>query len=70
MRNAGATLYWGIDDPHELEAWHGGLTCVDDLRSVDMPGLEKLPASGKLGLWIVARIPGLRDAGRIMRYRF
>lgn len=70
VRNAGATLHWGIDDPHEIEGWHEGLECLDALRSVDMPGLDKLPASGRLGMWVMARIPGLRDIGRILRYRF
>lgn len=70
VRNAGAHLYWGIDDPHEIEGWHDGLVCLDALRSVDMPGLDKLPAAGRLGMWVLARLPGLRDVGRILRYRF
>jgi O-methyltransferase involved in polyketide biosynthesis len=70
LRNAGATLWWGIDDPHEIEGWHDGLECLDALRSVDMPGLDMLPASGRLQMRILARIPGLRDVGRILRYRF
>ncbi|MCE7011196.1 class I SAM-dependent methyltransferase [Kibdelosporangium philippinense] len=70
VRNAGATLHWGLDDPAEVEAWHPGLRCLDALRSVDMPGLDKLPLSGRIGLKVVSKIPGLRDAGRILRYRF
>lgn len=70
VRNAGATLHWGLDDPAEVESWHPGLKCLDALRSVDMPGLENLPLSGRLGLKVIAKIPGLRDAGRILRYRF
>lgn len=70
VRNAGATLHWGLDDPAEIEGWHPGLKCLDALRSVDMPGLESLPLSGRIGLKVVSWIPGLRDAGRILRYRF
>jgi O-methyltransferase involved in polyketide biosynthesis len=70
VRNAGARLQWGIDDPRELESWHEGLRCLDALRSVDMPGLERLPPSGRLTLWVMARIPGFRDIGRILRYAF
>ncbi|GAA3443304.1 class I SAM-dependent methyltransferase [Planomonospora venezuelensis] len=70
VRNAGATLHWGVDDPSEIEGWHEGLECLDALRSVDMPGLDRLPAAGRVQMWIVARIPGLRDIGRILRYRF
>jgi O-methyltransferase involved in polyketide biosynthesis len=70
VRNAGATLHWGLDDPYEIEGWHDGLKCLDAVRSVDMPGLEKLPASGRVGMWVMARLPGFRDIGRMLRYRF
>lgn len=70
IRNAGATLYWGVDDPHEIEGWHEGLTCLDALRSVDMPYLDRLPAAGRLGMRIMAHIPVLRDVGHLLRYRF
>jgi O-methyltransferase involved in polyketide biosynthesis len=70
VRNAGATLDWGIDDPRELEAWHDGLVLLDALRSVDMPGLDLLPLAGRIQLRVVALLPKLRDVGRILRYRF
>jgi O-methyltransferase involved in polyketide biosynthesis len=70
VRNAGATLHWAIDDPYEIEDWHDGLECLDALRSVDMPGLEKMPTSGRLGMRVMAHLPGFRDVGRILRYRF
>jgi O-methyltransferase involved in polyketide biosynthesis len=70
VRNAGASLHWGIDDPAEIEGWHEGLRCVDALRSVDMPGIDQFPASGRASMWVMARLPGFRDIGRILRYRF
>jgi O-methyltransferase involved in polyketide biosynthesis len=70
VRNAGATLHWGVDDPHEIETLHPSLECLDALRSVDMPGLDKLPLSGRISLAVSARIRKLRDMGRIMRFRF
>lgn len=70
VRNAGATLHWGIDDPYALESLHPGLKCVDDLRSVDTPGLERLPASTRVAMWVMARLPGFRDIGRMLRYRY
>ncbi|GGS46174.1 putative polyketide synthase protein [Planobispora rosea] len=70
VRRSGATLYWGIDDPREIEGWHDGLECLDALRSVDMPGLDELPLAGRIQLGILKHIPALRDAGRILRYRF
>ncbi len=70
VRNAGATLHWGVDDPHAIEAWYDGLTLLDDLRSVDMPGLEELPRAGRVQMRILKHLPGFRDVGRILRYRF
>lgn len=70
VRNAGARLQWGIDDPREIEGWHEGLTCVDAVRSIDIPGLDRLPLAGRVGMRMMAWIPGLREMGRILRYRF
>jgi O-methyltransferase involved in polyketide biosynthesis len=70
LRNAKATLYWGIDDPQEIEAWHPSLKCVDAMRSADMPGLEVLPLAGRIAIWTMARLPKLRDMGRILRYTY
>jgi len=70
VRNAGATLHWGIDDPTSLESLHDGLTCLDAIRSVDMPYLDRLPRSGRISMRMMSHVPVLRDAGRILRYRF
>jgi O-methyltransferase involved in polyketide biosynthesis len=70
VRNAGATLHWGVDDPREIEALHLGLRCLDVLRSADLPDTDKLPLFGRIGLAVVARIPKLRDLAGIMRFSF
>jgi O-methyltransferase involved in polyketide biosynthesis len=70
VRRSGARLHWSIDDPRALEAWHDGLVLLDALRSVDMPGLDLLPPAGRLQMRVLARLPKLRDVGRILRYRF
>jgi O-methyltransferase involved in polyketide biosynthesis len=70
VRNAGATLHWGVDDPHELETWHDGLKLLDALRVVDMPGLDMLPLAGRIQMRVLAHLPVLRNAGWILRYRF
>jgi O-methyltransferase involved in polyketide biosynthesis len=70
VRRSGATLHWGIDDPRELERRHEGLVLLDALRSVDMPGVDLLPLPGRVQMAVLARLPGLRDVGRILRYRF
>lgn len=70
VRNAGATLHWGLDDPREIEGWHDGLTLMDAVRSVDMPGMEAMPTTGRMSMKVMAHLPGFKDVGRILRYRF
>jgi O-methyltransferase involved in polyketide biosynthesis len=70
VQNAGATLHWGVDDPLEIEALHQGLRCLNALRSTELPDLDELPLSGRISVAAVAHIPKLRDAGRILRFRF
>lgn len=70
VRNSGATLHWGVDDPRALEGWHDGLRLLEDLRAVDMPGVEEFPRVGRVQMWLVAHVPRLRDVGRILRYAF
>ncbi|MGR6917477.1 class I SAM-dependent methyltransferase [[Actinomadura] parvosata] len=62
--------HWGIDDPRELEGWQGGLEFVDDLYVVDVPDLDRLPPVARIGMRLGARLPGGRDSGRLLRYRF
>ncbi|MBB6549323.1 class I SAM-dependent methyltransferase [Nonomuraea rubra] len=62
--------HWGIDDPRELEGWQDGLAFVDDLYVVDVPDLGRLPAAARIGLRLGAHLPGGRDSGRLLRYRF
>lgn len=70
VRRSGATLHWAVDDPRELERRHDGLVLLDALRSVDMPGVDLLPRAGRVQMRVLAQLPGLRDVGRILRYRF
>ncbi|MEU4801015.1 class I SAM-dependent methyltransferase [Actinosynnema sp. NPDC023587] len=68
VRNSGATLHWGLDDPRAVEPW--GLRLVEALRSLELPEVAELPAVSRLSLRVLAKVPGLRDVGRLLRYRF
>ncbi|MCE6999463.1 class I SAM-dependent methyltransferase [Saccharothrix sp. S26] len=70
VRRAGATLHWGLDDPAVVEGWHAGLRCVDAVRSVELPQIAAEPWTGRVPMRIMARLPGVRDVGRVLRYRF
>jgi O-methyltransferase involved in polyketide biosynthesis len=70
VRNAGATMHWGLDDPAVVSGWADGLTCVDAVRSVELPQIATEPLHARLPLRIMALVPGFKDVGRILRYRF
>ncbi|MFI9815255.1 class I SAM-dependent methyltransferase [Saccharothrix variisporea] len=68
VRRSGATLHWGLDDPRAIEAW--GLSLVEDVRSLELPEIADMPASGRIPLRVMAKLPGFKDVGRVLRYRF
>ncbi|MEV0680902.1 class I SAM-dependent methyltransferase [Actinosynnema sp. NPDC050436] len=68
LRNAGATLHWGLDDPRAVEPW--GVRLVEAVRSMELPEIAELPLASRVPLRIMAKLPGLRDVGRILRYEF
>ena len=70
IRNAGATLSWAVDDPREIEGWHPGLVCMDAPRGLAMPDNRKVPRPGRWAIWLMARLPVVRDVSRNLRYRF
>lgn len=70
VRNANATLHWGVDDPREIESFHPGLRCLSAVRSVEMPGMEAVSRATRVAFAIMARIPKIRDVGQVLRYAY
>jgi O-methyltransferase involved in polyketide biosynthesis len=70
IRNANATLHWGVDDPGVIEAWHPRLHCLDALPSIRMPGMENAPTSSRIVFAIMSHIPRVKDIGSMLRFAF
>jgi O-methyltransferase involved in polyketide biosynthesis len=70
VRNAGATLYWGVDDPRGMETLYPGLELLDQILSMDSPYVDRLPLGPRLAMRVMSWVPALRDMGRLLRYRF
>lgn len=71
VRKAGATLYWGVDDPHELE--RHGLTLVSSLDAAHWAAPEVLARLGpitRFQLRMLKVFPALARTAHIVRYRF
>lgn len=69
VRNAGATLHWAVDDPHEIESW-APVELLDAVRAVELPGVERMALLGRLGAFGLSCVPVVRDVSRLLRYRF
>ncbi len=68
----GARMWWGMNDPHELEQWIPRLKLVTKLSVMDQnfPNIQKMPGGLRLLLRVLAWIPALRDMGLMLRYQF
>ncbi len=71
VRRSGATLHWGIDDPHELERYGLRLvSCLDATEWASDEVLAKIPAGSRLALRASALFPAIRKMGRIAEWDF
>ncbi|MBV9846746.1 MAG: class I SAM-dependent methyltransferase [Kutzneria sp.] len=71
IRKTGATLYWGIDDPRELE--RHGLTLVSSLDAAHWATpdvLARLRPFTRFQLRVAKHLPMLAKMARIVRYSF
>lgn len=71
VRKAGATLYWGINDPHELEGY--GLTLVSSLDAAhwSTPDVRaRLGPLARFQLRMLEFFPPMAKMAHLVRYRF
>ncbi|MFI9721088.1 class I SAM-dependent methyltransferase [Streptomyces sp. NPDC052396] len=70
LRRTGATFRWGVGDPRELEALAPGLRCLDAVRSVELPRIERLAWPARLSARAISLMPVVRDMERLLRFAF
>ena len=68
----GARMWWGINDPHELEQWDSRIRLVTNLSVMDkdFPNIKKMSAGLRTILRALAWIPALKNMGLMLRYRY
>ncbi|WP_435602640.1 class I SAM-dependent methyltransferase [Streptomyces sp. bgisy130] len=66
---AGARLHWGTDAAG-IAALSPKLEIVENISALEIPGIEKLSAGSRLAARMVAKLPGVRDMGRMYHCRF
>lgn len=73
LRQSGARLDWGIDDPRSLEHQVPGMRLVNVVSAVDAADpvdLARTSWAFRAELAVFVRLPVLRDIGHIVRYGF
>lgn len=70
LRQTGATIAWGLDDPAEVERWLPGARLVEAWSFTESPDVAKLSPGYRLGFRLAHRFRVAREAHRIFRYRW
>ncbi|WP_157918082.1 hypothetical protein [Escherichia coli] len=70
VKATGATLHWGIDDPHDLERMVPRMKFAAEVPAYDPSYLDRFSFAGRMSIKAMLEIPALRRTGRFLRYRF
>lgn len=69
IRQTGAEIYWGIDDPQEIENWGRGIHLLDEWFFTQSEDISKLGLGYRLMFKFMGAFPAASHAHRILRYQ-
>jgi len=69
LKQTGATIGWGIDDPCEMEAWAPGLRLLEEWYFTDDPDLARLPLGYRMAYRLAGAFKMVQRAHRIVYYQ-
>ena len=69
LKQTGATIGWGVDDPHEIETWAEGITLLEEWFFTQDPDLNKLGAGFRTAYKMAGMFKMVRRAHRIVYYQ-
>jgi O-methyltransferase involved in polyketide biosynthesis len=69
IKRTGAHLYWGVDDPHEIERWGTGMKLLDEWYFTDSEDIPSLSAGNRFMFRAMGVFAGAKKAQRILRFR-
>lgn len=70
LKKAKATWSYAVDDPRSLERLHPGLKLVTALPVSDNDGIQDMSYGHQWVAWLLALLPGFRDAMLFLRFSF
>jgi len=69
LKHTGATLGWGIDDPHEIEDWSPGVRLLEEWFFAQDPDLDRLSLGYRLAYKLAGAFKMVQRAHRIVFYQ-
>lgn len=68
LRQTGATIRWGIDDPHAIESWAPGIRLREEWCFDQSDDIPRMKAFYRLMFWVSGRFEAARKAHRILYF--
>ncbi len=69
LHQTGAFIGWGVDDPHEIEAWAAGIRLLEEWYFSQDPALDRLSLGYRLAYKLADAFEMVRRAHRIVVYQ-
>lgn len=69
LKHTGASIGWGIDDPHEVEAWSEGIQLIEEWFFTQDPELKRLSPGYRLAYQLAGRSKTVQRAHRVVYYQ-
>jgi O-methyltransferase involved in polyketide biosynthesis len=69
LRQTGAAIGWGVDDPHELEEWASGMRLLEEWYFTDDPDLARLSLFYRAAYRVAGAFKLVQRAHRIVYYQ-
>jgi len=69
LKHNGAAIGWGIDDPHEIEAWSQGIRLWEEWFFTQDPDLDRLSPGYRLAYKLAGAFKMVQRAHRIVYYQ-
>lgn len=69
LKQTGASIGWGIDDPHEIEAWSPGIHLIEEWYFTQDPDLKRLSLGYQLAYKLAGAFRMVQRAHRIVYYQ-
>lgn len=70
LKETGAAIHWGIDDPQEIETWAPGIELVEEWFFTQSADIRNLRWSDRFLFWMSSKFDVARRAHRVLYFNF